>query len=353
MERIGFLINKLKEQYEKAESNDSMLITLQMLYRELMPKMDGNLAIGKISVMIPGQMDISFLEKSIQQKSALDLSSNREGKQVFELSLEPKITTIPIEQQLVVEKLPIEKQPLLEVTPIEQPPIVANIPVEKTPDPALKQPQKHFFSALEFQRNPFVTVATKLETPVSKPEPVVAEKPTEQQDETPKNKFSDEANVRYMPQELKPKVEQPVIQPYFPFEQPQPTKPIPTPPDPPKLNATVVPAIEVHESLQKDNQPTLNEIVEKRQPELFNILKSEPLKDLKKAISINERFQYINYLFMKDEAMYERSLKTINSFNVFSEAHFWIRKELATKMGWDNNDEVVQQFMNLVERRFL
>ncbi len=77
-----------------------------------------------------------------------------------------------------------------------------------------------------------------------------------------------------------------------------------------------------------------------------------PVKDLKKAIGINDRYVFLNELFRGDEVMYERSLKTINAFGNFAEAEFWIKRELKLKLGWNENSHAAQQFDQLVNRRF-
>ena len=87
-------------------------------------------------------------------------------------------------------------------------------------------------------------------------------------------------------------------------------------------------------------------------PELMNRFSESPIKDLKKAIGINDRYRFINELFKGDETMFERSIKTINDFSIFPEAEFWVRRELKTKLGWDADDALVQQFDQLVRRRF-
>ncbi len=86
--------------------------------------------------------------------------------------------------------------------------------------------------------------------------------------------------------------------------------------------------------------------------ELSNKLAEGPIKDLKKAIGINDRFLYINELFRGDEVMYERSIKTINSFSIWPEAEYWIRRELKTKLGWIDSDATVIQFDQLIKKRF-
>jgi len=97
---------------------------------------------------------------------------------------------------------------------------------------------------------------------------------------------------------------------------------------------------------------SLNDKLKVASAELSEKLADGPVKDLKKAIGVNDRFLYINELFRGDEAMYERSIKTINGFSIFPEAEYWIRRELKTKLGWKDSDETVKQFDQLVKRRF-
>lgn len=101
-----------------------------------------------------------------------------------------------------------------------------------------------------------------------------------------------------------------------------------------------------------ESATSLNEKLKVAAAELSEKLSEGPVKDLKKAIGVNDRFLYINELFRGDEAMYERSIKTINGFSIFPEAEYWIRRELKTKLGWKDSDETVRQFDQLVKRRF-
>ena len=86
--------------------------------------------------------------------------------------------------------------------------------------------------------------------------------------------------------------------------------------------------------------------------ELGAVLKSSPVKELRKAIGVNDRFVFINELFRGDEAMYERSIKTINNFRILPEAQYWMERELKIKLGWDDSRDIVQHFYQLVRRRF-
>lgn len=97
---------------------------------------------------------------------------------------------------------------------------------------------------------------------------------------------------------------------------------------------------------------SVNDTLKEVTTELSAKLSDSPVKDLKKAIGVNDRFLFINELFRGDEAMYERSIKTINSFTIWPEAEYWIRRELKTKLGWKDSNETVQQFDQLIRRRF-
>jgi len=105
--------------------------------------------------------------------------------------------------------------------------------------------------------------------------------------------------------------------------------------------------------LAEHRAESLNDRLRQEKTEVVEVLKHEPIKDLRKAIGINDRFVFINDLFRGDEAMYERSIKTINSFHIFQEAEYWISRELIVKLGWDKESEIVKHFIHLVKRRFI
>lgn len=101
-----------------------------------------------------------------------------------------------------------------------------------------------------------------------------------------------------------------------------------------------------------DAGASLNDKLKQSKIDLGETLTDAPVRDLKKAIGINDRFLYINELFRGDESMYERSIKTINGFSILPEAEYWMQRELKVKLGWRDGNETVQQFVQLVRRRF-
>lgn len=107
---------------------------------------------------------------------------------------------------------------------------------------------------------------------------------------------------------------------------------------------------EVNEAIEQ--QLSLNDRLKENRTEVMHAIKDTPIRDLRKGIGINDRFVFINELFRGDEPMYERSIKTINSFNIYPEAEYWMNRELKIKLGWDDTREIVTHFYQLVKRRF-
>ena len=111
-------------------------------------------------------------------------------------------------------------------------------------------------------------------------------------------------------------------------------------------------AVEVNEMIGR-REESLNERLKSTSVnDLGAMLQSSPVKDLKKAIGINDRYVFLNELFRGDEQMYERSIKTINAFSIYAEAEYWIKRELKLKLGWNEDASPVKQFDQLVRRRF-
>lgn len=109
---------------------------------------------------------------------------------------------------------------------------------------------------------------------------------------------------------------------------------------------------ELNEQIATEATVSLNEALRNEQQEVASRLTEAPIRDLRKAIGINDRYVFINELFRGDEAMYERSVKTINNFSIYQEAYFWMERELKLKLGWGDEKHAAQLFYQLVRRRF-
>jgi len=104
--------------------------------------------------------------------------------------------------------------------------------------------------------------------------------------------------------------------------------------------------------IMASNQSSLNDKLKEEVIEIGHLLTDSPVRDLKRAIGINDRFVFISELFRGDEVMYERSIKTINGFRIYPEAQYWIERELKVKLGWDESKDCTRHFHQLVKRRF-
>ena len=121
---------------------------------------------------------------------------------------------------------------------------------------------------------------------------------------------------------------------------------------------TEIPTLSQQHSMKEINEmlgirdASLNDKLKEHKIEVGHVVADHPIKDLKKAIGINDRHIFINELFRGDEVMYERSLKTINGFRIFAEAEYWIERELKVKLGWEEHKETTRHFYQLIKRRF-
>lgn len=109
---------------------------------------------------------------------------------------------------------------------------------------------------------------------------------------------------------------------------------------------------EINDIIGGGSASSLNDKLKPDIVDLRSALNDTPIRDLKKAIGVNDRYVFVNQLFRGDEAMYERSIKTINGFRILPEAEYWMERELKVKLGWDENRDVTRHFYQLVKRRF-
>lgn len=77
-----------------------------------------------------------------------------------------------------------------------------------------------------------------------------------------------------------------------------------------------------------------------------------PLASLKDAFSLNDRYLFANELFKKDMALFNETIKTIDSCGSLINAQEYLNS-IKTNLNWDNESDYVVTFYQLVERRFL
>ncbi len=88
-------------------------------------------------------------------------------------------------------------------------------------------------------------------------------------------------------------------------------------------------------------------------PSLAQKLHQKPVTNLKNAIGLNQKFQYLSVLFKSDKEAYNFSIERLNNASSYLEADEYIQNTLKNRYDWEMKSPVVKEFMNLIERRFL
>ncbi|MBW6478722.1 MAG: hypothetical protein K0B37_04775 [Bacteroidales bacterium] len=80
----------------------------------------------------------------------------------------------------------------------------------------------------------------------------------------------------------------------------------------------------------------------------------KPVKNIKEAIGINEKFLFINELFNGDLKAYNESIEKINDFPSIHEAFEFLNR-LTFEFQWDGqrSADTIEKFANLVQRRYM
>lgn len=321
MERVRELIDKLWKQHQQQEGPEQLLNTVQHLQEALsrMVRQEQTASAGKVAVVLPPKRRVTTV--SVAPAAQVPASESPEPAPATPLQVagEPLVPaggpdTPVAEPQAAVAPIPEADLPYL--------PRAAALP-QPEPEPVpVQAPQGE---------------AAQLKTPYSLQKPVVAEPTT--------------------PPAQAVQIQQPEISP-APPKQAEPEREVyhlhfDTTDEAPTLTQQYAQQPRELHQLIGEQKESLNDRLKQDQPELGNKLKDTPIKDLRKAIGVNDKFLFIRELFRGDEAMYERSIKTINNFHILPEAEYWISRELKVKLGWDDRSDAAQVFNQLVRRRFL
>ena len=73
-----------------------------------------------------------------------------------------------------------------------------------------------------------------------------------------------------------------------------------------------------------------------------------PVKDVRSAISLNDRIIFINYLFGEDPLAFQNTITQINTMTTLDQVVDYVKTEFPE---WDLNSELVYRFMMAVRRR--
>lgn len=146
--------------------------------------------------------------------------------------------------------------------------------------------------------------------------------------------------------------------PDTPAEPVRVTQPAPPPPPKPVQKATPAPAPTPRPEPtynRSSTNPKVKALFEQREArELSEKLSLQPLKDLTKGLSINDRLLYTNDLFNKDANLFNAALKKLNDMSNMNEARTFL-EEQAEQYSWTDGEksDVAQDFIKHVRRRFV
>ena len=368
MERVGVLINKLQQQLNEQANVQHMLATAQLLQNELLMqcKQANGSESKKVAVMMPYNITapLPIIVAAETVKTDND-TTVEEPQQAPKLVAEPEAVAEVSGIEVITGTEPITHvdEAVAEIPDSDIATVSEPIQLDET---VAEVPESEAITVTEsVQIHEPVAETLLTEAPESEPEKVWEPEPVSVPDiieEAPLSEVSEENTVTIEENEpatiFKP---EPFLQ--FPEDKPwqrlfadQQDSTSPWAIDPmmeiPTLAHQERVVYELNDVMVVDNATSLNDAMKQETDEVANKLVGTPVKDLKKAISINERHSFIQELFKSDEAMYERSIKTINGFNIFAEAEFWIQRELKLKLAWDNTSELVKVFDQVVKRRF-
>lgn len=317
MEKINAIIDKLQELKNTGADLQSLSYYTQLLQAEILQARTIQQQQAQqqrhIAVIMPGQ---SIADTTIPHHNGNNAAHATNGVTHVDPPVSP--TGITVETAATVQQHqpapPIVETPQVIVTPPEPAPA-------PTPRPA--EPQR---PAPIVGYHPAATV-TPSQAPAVEPPPA------------PKPVAATPSPVTVAP----PPAPTPLQ------EEKQPV-PAPVTPAPAPANTTSL-RKELHELAAQTNV-SLNDKLRQTQQELGARFADAPVKDLRHAIGINDKFLFIQELFRGDVDVYERSIKTINECQSLQEAEYWIERELKIRQGWQDDMPAVHHFYSLVKKRF-
>ncbi|WP_443944047.1 hypothetical protein ACJVDH_14125 [Pedobacter sp. AW1-32] len=120
--------------------------------------------------------------------------------------------------------------------------------------------------------------------------------------------------------------------------------------DRPVFTPQAVPVKPVEKPISSNPAPTLNDLLAKTNAQPQEV--KAPIGDLKQAINLNEKLLFIRELFNGYNLAYSEVIDIINKMESFETADTFLQKNYAVKNNWASKQNTVDQFYELLNRRF-
>lgn len=139
-----------------------------------------------------------------------------------------------------------------------------------------------------------------------------------------------------------------------------PMLPVPIAPQPevrptvvsPEATASTVPLYEKLKASQGDASPLAETLRAHATPARPSEHGAPKVESLRAAISINQRFSFINELFNGENMEYHAAIQHLDSFPNAEQARSYLTDDLALRYKWERKEEHVSKLLKLIERKF-
>jgi|GEM_PF-6540847 len=225
------------------------------------------------------------------------------------------------------------------------------MPAESIPQP-IEEPVIPLTSSTLPEQKP-ITPSTSFTHPEQEPiTPSTSFTHPEQEPITPSTSFTHPENETIVLTEAK-------SEPLFPADEEMSSKEAPSVTKKSEKNHSPISTGD----LFSDNTPTIGESMKPNRPSLAEKfqdntelktvekkISKKPLKDIKEAIGINDKFLLINELFKGNQHHYNQALQFFNLAEGFDEANGMFSR-MKTELGWKEDSKATQILAELIQRR--
>jgi len=119
----------------------------------------------------------------------------------------------------------------------------------------------------------------------------------------------------------------------------------------PVFTPEAVPVRPLTQNISSTPAPSLNDLLAKTHARTDEPVKA-PIADLKQGVSLNEKLLFIKDLFKGYNLAYSEAIDIINKMNSFEAADSFLQSNYAVKNDWASKQSTVDQFYELLNRRF-
>jgi hypothetical protein len=139
-----------------------------------------------------------------------------------------------------------------------------------------------------------------------------------------------------------------VPEPELPLHEPVISEPAPEVQPAPDTKQEEPVKTSLAEVLHADGHSLNEQLAEKAEPSLVNILSNSKIEDLRQALSLAERFRFQRELFGGNGEKMNTTLAAINAMKSEAEATAYL-----SAFNWDDASECVAEFRQVVHRKFI